>query len=167
MRPSKGFTLVELMVALVVLAVLVGLAVPGFSNLVISSRADSERSVLISAVSLARNEAVRRGVTVNLSPTAGSNWSTGWRIWADTNANSTYDSGESIKEFPALSGGNTLAMASGVPPIRFGSQGFLSGVTAGNNVTMQYRVGANDCKSERDLEINHLGRITVLRRSCP
>lgn len=167
MRFNKGVTLIELLVTLVVLGVLVGIAVPGFSDLIRSNRAESQRGVLTNAVSLARSEAIRRGVAVNLSPITGSNWSAGWRMWVDANANSTYDSGESIKEFPALSGGHTLAMAAGgTPPIAFGSQGFLNGVSAGSSVTMEYRVGTNYCNLERDLVINHLGRITTQRRVC-
>lgn len=164
MRLSKGFTLVELMVTLAVLAILLSIALPSFSELIRSSRAESQRTAVISSLGLARSEAIRRGTQVRVSPVSGTSWSSGWRIWVDSNANNAYDSGEAIKEFAAFTGGNTLT--SSVSPIIFGSQGYQSGVTFGTTTTLQFRVGTSYCSLERDIKVNHLGRVSTEKRTC-
>lgn len=164
MRLSKGFTLVELMVTLAVLAIFLSIAVPSFAEFIRSNRAESQRAAVISSLGLARSEAIRRGTLVRLSPLTGTSWSDGWRIWVDSNGNGSYDSGEAIKEFAAFTGGNTLS--SSVSPIIFSSQGYQSGVVFGSTTTLQFRVGASYCPLERDITINHLGRVSTQKRTC-
>jgi type IV fimbrial biogenesis protein FimT len=164
MRISKGFTLVELMVTLAVLAILLSIAVPSFADFIRSNRAESQRAALISSLGLARSEAIRRGTQVRVSPLNGNDWTGGWRVWVDSNGSGTYNNGEAIKEFAALTGGNTLA--STVSPIIFSSQGYQSSVTFGSATTLQFRVGASFCTLERDIKVNHLGRVSTERRTC-
>jgi type IV fimbrial biogenesis protein FimT len=148
MRISKGFTLVELMVTLAVLAILLSIAVPSFADFIRSNRAESQRAALISSLGLARSEAIRRGTQVRVSPLNGNDWTGGWRVWVDSNGSGTYNNGEAIKEFAALTGGNTLA--STVSPIIFSSQGYQSSVTFGNATTLQFRVGASFCTHQSE-----------------
>lgn len=56
----RGFTLVELMVALAVLAILLAIGVPSFRQLIETNRAASQVNELIGALHTARSEAVRR-----------------------------------------------------------------------------------------------------------
>lgn len=164
MRLSKGFTLIELMVTLAVLAIFLSIALPSFTGFIRSNSAESQRAALVSSLGLARSEAIRRGTQVRVSPVSSTNWSRGWRVWVDTNANSAYDSGEAIKEFAAFTGSNTLS--SSVSPIIFNSQGYQSSVTFGNTTTLQFRVGTSYCSLERDIKVNHLGRVSTERRTC-
>jgi type IV fimbrial biogenesis protein FimT len=86
MRPSRnrstGFTVVELMVALVILVVLLALAAPAFDKIVANQRVRNASFDMFSALNYARSEAVKRGVPISLSAGATSNgaWTTGWRI---------------------------------------------------------------------------------------
>jgi type IV fimbrial biogenesis protein FimT len=79
---AAGFTVVELMVALLVLVVLLALAAPAFNKIVANQRVRNASFDLFSALNYARSEAVKRGVPISLRAGATSNgaWTTGWRI---------------------------------------------------------------------------------------
>lgn len=108
-RPPSGFstnqgglTLIELMAALAVAAVLLTLAVPSFKTLMEKSRLTTVTNDFVAAVNLARSEAIKRDVTVIMcrsgDPTATSpvcggtgssshNWSSGWILYATNGSN--------------------------------------------------------------------------------
>ena len=67
-----GFTVVELLIALVVLGVLVALAAPAFSTFLAEQRLRATTSELRVAVSLARSEAIKRNSSVALQGLGGS-----------------------------------------------------------------------------------------------
>lgn len=76
---QQGFTLIELMVVVAVLAILAALAGPGMGNLIATQRVRSAASDLHLAMVRTRTEAIKRNTSVTLSPLGG-NWSTGWSI---------------------------------------------------------------------------------------
>lgn len=88
MRAAKGFTLIELMITLSVLAIVLSLAAPSFSTMRQDSRIGSLSSELQSAIQFARAEAVKRHANViicrrNAAGTAcenGTNWAAGWLV---------------------------------------------------------------------------------------
>lgn len=100
---AAGFTLVELMIALAVLAILMMIAAPSFEMVRNSSRLAAQANELVSAIQLARSEAVRRGQRVvmcrsengNACAGAGGNWA-GWLVFADANGNGSVDAGEEL-----------------------------------------------------------------------
>ena len=63
-KSIKGFTLIELMVALVVLSILTSVGVPSFSKMIKNSRQSATYNALISDLSFARSEAVKRSNVV-------------------------------------------------------------------------------------------------------
>lgn len=86
-RAARGFTLVELMVTITLLAILLMVAAPSFSGWIRNTRVRTTAQVLQDGLRLAQAEAVRRNRTVsffltnNANPTAtatavanGSNW---------------------------------------------------------------------------------------------
>lgn len=90
-RLSRGFTLIELMVTVAVLAILSALAMPSMIRLIDNSRVSGAVSEYVAAINLARSEAVRRGSRVTIcaaqSPTvckAGAgDWTAGYIVFAD------------------------------------------------------------------------------------
>ena len=82
---SLGFTLVELMVTVSVLAVILGLAAPSFGALLASNRTSTVTNDLIGSLNLARSEAVRRAqpATLAASGSGASGYSSGWTVFAD------------------------------------------------------------------------------------
>lgn len=86
---SKGFTLVELAITLAVIAILTTVALPAMQGFTIRSRLVGINNELLSALNLARSEAVKRGMNVTLCKSnngsgCGGNWSDGWIVFADS-----------------------------------------------------------------------------------
>lgn len=76
---SKGFSLVELLIAMAIMGIGAALAAPLFTSLIESSRLTSSTNNLVEAFALARSEAVRRREAVQVVPLAES-WSDGWMV---------------------------------------------------------------------------------------
>lgn len=124
MHPGKhqtGFTIIELMMAITLMAVILAMAAPSFSGMIADTRLTTTTNSFISAVTLAKSEAISRKVTVHLSAQPGGNaaneWGTGWIIWIDADpADNTPDyPGEFIRVFPPPSGGVTADSTNGLP----------------------------------------------------
>jgi type IV fimbrial biogenesis protein FimT len=103
-RPMRGFTLVELMVTVIVLGILTTLAVPSFTDVLNASRLSGQTNELVSALHVARSEAVRRNSSVvfcRTGPTlaactAGDGSWAGWLVFEDANGDSVFDAGEEV-----------------------------------------------------------------------
>ena len=66
---SAGFTLLEIMLVIALLAILLGLAAPSFSDFVRNSRITGKANDLLAALNLARTEAIKRHVPVTVCAT--------------------------------------------------------------------------------------------------
>ena len=119
-RLARGVTLIELMVALAVLAILLGLGVPYLREFFITNRLAAATNELITGLNLARSEAIRRGVQVTMRRKSSSarNWSEGWEIFVDANSNQLRDSAESvIHTGPASASRVTVNSSAGLDPL--------------------------------------------------
>jgi type IV fimbrial biogenesis protein FimT len=108
---SSGFTAIELMVVVAIVAILATMAAPSFSGIIERYRIRRASEDLTAAIYLARTEAMRRGGRVaiqKMSSTdcpAANNWSCGWVVFADANGNGVLNPGEEeIQVSPAPTG---------------------------------------------------------------
>lgn len=79
----RGFTLIELMVAIMVLGILLGVAVPSFRDAALSSRLTAYANDLVASAQIARSEAIKRNAPVTLCASAdgaGCEESGGWEV---------------------------------------------------------------------------------------
>ena len=87
--------MLELMIGIAVFAVLVGLGVPSFFEIINNNRTTTQANELVAALNLARSESVKRGNPVSVCSSSVlrrcSVVTSGWslfsaRVWADVRA---------------------------------------------------------------------------------
>jgi len=101
-KMNTGFTLIELIVAVAVAGIVMGIAIPSFQSSIKNNRITSETNRLVSDIQLSRSEAMKRNARVILcrsaAPTASTptcsgtanTWTTGWLVFVSGDTNSTY-----------------------------------------------------------------------------
>lgn len=78
-----GFTLIEMMVAVVIMAILMALAAPSFVQMIANNQITSVTNELLSDLALARSEAIKRGGSTMVRVCASSDGSTCTGSWSD------------------------------------------------------------------------------------
>ena len=87
----NGFTLIELMVTVALVAILLTVAVPSFTTYQRNAELTSFTNTLLSGINAARGEAMKRGRNAMVVPTDGANWSNGWIVFVDVNRSAAYE----------------------------------------------------------------------------
>ena len=85
----NGFTLVELMVTVALVAILLAVAVPSFTTYQRNAELTSFTNTLLSGINAARGEAMKRGRNAMVVPTDGANWTSGWIVFVDVDRTGT------------------------------------------------------------------------------
>ncbi len=176
---TKGFTLLELMVTIAIVGILVGIAIPNFTSIIIINRLTTSANELVTALNLARSEAIKRGIQVTVRNKGPSTqWESGWDVFVDINGNETLnDNGNAtlceatedclLRTYAALPNGYTL---------RTGSSSYddyaaylpsgLSNVSVGDTFRLCH---GSETTTSRAVTINSLGRARVSTgtTSCP
>lgn len=157
MRFTRGFTLIELMVTIAVLAIVISIAVPSFSNILRENRTLALTSELQGAIQLARSEAVKRRSNVVLcrrntagdACANGTDWANGWLILSGTTVIKVWDSAGSM----VVAGPNT--------GLTFKSNGTVVS-------TVNFAVNASGCSGtqKRTLAVSTIGSTTLDKVSC-
>jgi len=146
----QGFTLTELMVALAVLAILVVIAVPSFSNMVATQATRNASFDLSSAMAMARSEAVKQNAIATVSTT--SNWATGWVLTVNATVVRTFGPYSGVTITP--SSGNTLS---------FGNDGRP---TAGTSTFQVTPSGQGQSVSPACVQVGGTGRVAIVSGVC-
>lgn len=101
--PTKGMTLIELMVALAVAGVLIPMSIPAFTRLFESYRTSATTHLVFTGVVMARTHAVMTGSRTVLCPVDDDercvrtpDWSTGMLVFEDANGNGQHERDERV-----------------------------------------------------------------------
>ena len=146
-----GFTLIELMVVIAVMAIMASLATPSFQQLLAAQRVRITGYNIVGDMLLARNEAVKRGENVTLTPVA-SDWSQGWSVNVASNALELREQGRV---------GNGVQFTTSPASITFDRNGRTS-------VSTVVRFGLYDGTSNRRcISLDPSGRPKSAKTACP
>jgi len=142
---TSGFTLIELMVTVAVLAILVTIAIPNYQAFVLNSRMTAQANDFLASLQLARSEAVKRNAQVSMNAVGG-DWANGWQIVAG---------GTVLRVNPALQGASTLA----------GDATTITFQSNGQAVTTTFNLCNPDTSIApgRDIEVGVSGRAAVVK----
>jgi type IV fimbrial biogenesis protein FimT len=138
MRTHKGVTLIELMIAIALLATIFSLAVPSFSRAMVRTQLGSAESTLFASVNDAMNSSFLRNQRLVMCPsngadtcTAGHEWSKGWIVFDDRDENREHSADEAlIHRHSGLDNGLRLFSSSGRTRLIFQSGGANFGSNA-------------------------------------
>ena len=132
---EQGFTLIELMIALAVLAIIISLAAPSFVTMIQNNRATGATNDLIASLQLARTEAIKsNGAALLQSINGTSDWGDGHRIGVDLNSDGDIlDANELLRNVDAPHSSISITSAdNAVSEITYNGTG---GVTSASTTT--------------------------------
>ncbi|MCV6610877.1 MAG: GspH/FimT family pseudopilin [Amphritea sp.] len=178
-RSNAGFSLVELMIVVAILGILLLVVAPDFGRFLADGRVNAAKDKLISSISLARTEAIKRGeqVVICRANAAGTScagggiaatsesWADGWLVFADADEDEALDVGELLRVVTVED--QTTIQFSRDDLLIFGGQGLLVD-TSGNFIAVAvgeqaFTIGdRGDATVEAGLSVRSTGRI----RSC-
>lgn len=179
---QHGFTVIELLVALAIGAILTVLVIPGMRTMIGNSRLTTYTNDFITHTLLARNEAMRRGRSVVicgsaqpeladpdcLGSTTATDWSKGWFVFVDINDDGVHDAAEEILRRQVVSDSKTIvkinfSLAGGTSRVVYSAKGRLHKDHSSVSATAEVPIAVAVCndnleKSGRVIWINRVGR---------
>lgn len=118
---TKGFSLVELLIALVILAILTAIAYPSFQRVIMRTKLNADSTLFSQDLAFMKGKAkTRTGSTITMCPSSdgatctGTSWSSGRIIFFDENADGIVTSGkDEILEIRGASTGTSTITVTG------------------------------------------------------
>lgn len=167
---AKGFTLIELMVTIALMAIMLGIAAPSFVTFKRNSELTSIANNFLAALNAARTEAMKRNMFAMVMPANNDNdWSKGWTVFVDTNDNGVFDSGdivvmkqESPPPYITLTGSNSTAASPSY--VRYDGSGFsrpMNSDPSDTTLTIARSDASSDVRQIRRVKIAPTGRPRV------
>lgn len=158
MHITRGFTLIELMVTIAVLAIAIAIAVPSFTSVIQSNRTTSLNQEMLGAIQLARSEAVKRRKDVIICRTEnqsvcanGTNWAAGWLV--------REVGGDVVKVWDPVAG---MALTGPNTGVVFHSSGMAEAVASFTATTSSCTSG-----SKYTIDVSLTGSATTNKTGCP
>jgi type IV fimbrial biogenesis protein FimT len=170
-RSPRGFTLIELLMTVAVLAVLLGLAAPGYAGLMGHLRGSAARSELGTALNLARMSAVNRRAVVLVCPSVDGSrcshdtrWQHGWLVFEDSDRDGTPSAGERMLSIAqAQPPGVAIVSSAGRLHVAYQPDGSASG----SNLTLTVCDRAEGTAGATTLVVSQSGRVRSGRATPP
>ncbi len=173
---SRGFSLVELMITIAVIAILTVIAVPSFRDAIHRNQVSSASNALLGSLAYARAEAINRGQLVSMCPgsqaagctASATAYEPGWIVYTypagAASANKAYVAASSILLRATGAQAGVSIQSLGTTVVTFGQQGQLKPSTPLKFVTC-YRGGSSgtgtitSTVSGAELDVNGSGSV--------
>lgn len=153
--------MVELMITLAVMMIVLALAVPSFQRLFENNRTTAQANELVTAMNLARSEAIRIGANVSVQAAAGG-FQDGWCIHTGAGCGTA----DELRTFPAMT--KVTIDSEGVTLITFNGRGTKTQPAAQVNITLAPQgCPTGDINRARTINIANTGRLSVTQANCP
>lgn len=188
-RPrSAGFSILELMVALTVLAIGLGIAVPSFTDMARRNRLATQTNGLMSTLAIARSEAVKRGISVTVCPAAtavdtadqcsfDTNWAeNGWIVFTDAvgdigevdaDSNPATIDDQILQRIPAAADQKIRIVNEDVVSLTYRQDGMIDVPPGTITKFVLYPDKCVDPDGAREVEVIAAGRAGFSKANCP
>jgi len=176
-KPLGGFTLVELLVVLCVVAALTTMVVPSLRSFVQEQRMTTQANEVLTVLASARNSALHRQVRVTLCASYDqqtchhtSFWETGWVLFTDTGVRGQLDGSDQILGSGGQLSGNSTLRAGGT--FRYYVSYLPNGMSQGSGGLANDTLRLCDARGReyaRSIIINVTGRVRIRKGAsqCP
>jgi prepilin-type N-terminal cleavage/methylation domain-containing protein len=179
-RRQQGFTLYELMITLMVVAIILSFGIPNLRSFTLNSRITGTANDLHAAFMMARTEAAHAKTNVTICASAdpmgaascGGTWEQGYVVFIDDDADQVRDAGEAIlRSQPGVDTGVMLRVADAATYFMYAPSG-LGRLDAGGNPPLSQVVicdergngdGPSGGSTARLFVSTPLGRATIVR----
>ena len=171
---AKGFTLLELLVTLTVLAIALGIGFPTLASVIERTRVTNTYHLLTASLMSARTAAITRAEPITVCPSRDGRhcrddqvWEDGWIIFADpVRAGEPADAAAVLRRIDALGGQVSVRSTSGRPRVRY----LPSGHAHGSNVSLRL-CARGEARLIGKVVVNNSGRARSQRskpqQPCP
>jgi type IV fimbrial biogenesis protein FimT len=172
---TRGFTLIELIVTIAILAIVMALAVPDFTSTIQNNTIASVNNNLVNSLNYARSEAMKRGVPVSVCATSdnsysacGSQWQLGWMVFVNPTGGSSLSNtsaAPTLRVEKITDQNVTISVSPSINIATYNSTGFPNAST-GN---VAFTIKATGCTTDagRRLTISLTGRPVIANVTCP
>lgn len=178
---TAGFTLIELLITLVILAIVLGYAMPKFRTLLDNGRTVALSEEFSSAINFARIEAIKRGKPVSLCKStnasscdaAGNDWNVGYLVYVEGQASevattTSIASSGLLKVYPpTVASKSSIDVKRGVANVQFLRFTSLGALAKNINSEAVITTKLTNCDGvQREITLKLSGSMSVVKKPC-
>lgn len=176
-KPLSGFTLVELLIVLCLVAILTTVVVPSLRHFIQEQRMITQANEVLTVLANARSSALHRRVRVTLCASydqktcsRANTWESGWLLFTDTEVRGQFDGSDQILRTGAPLSGNSTLRAGGT--FRYYVSYLPDGMSQGSGGLANDTLRLCDSRGQeyaRSIIINVTGRVRIRKGAsqCP